>query len=100
MNESLFHRRKFLEYLGLGAAGIGTALVLGNRSHPKAAIVTDSLAQSSSNALAVQATDSKTLPELRGISNWSEQRAAGRAATQNFLSSGDRQRLQNLESLQ
>jgi thiol-disulfide isomerase/thioredoxin len=72
MNESLFHRRKFLGYLGLGAAGLGTALVLGNRSHPTAAsgIVTNSLPQSSGNALAVQATDRKTLPELRGISHW------------------------------
>jgi thiol-disulfide isomerase/thioredoxin len=72
MNESLYQRRKFLGYLGLGVAGIGTALVLGKNSHTTAAngIVTNSLPPASTNALEIQAAASKTLPELSGINQW------------------------------
>jgi thiol-disulfide isomerase/thioredoxin len=70
MNDSLWQRRKFLGYLGLGTAGLGTALVLGNRTHSTTAsgVKINAMAQSATNTLA--ATDSKTLPELRGISHW------------------------------
>lgn len=72
MNEQLWQRRKILWYLGLGAVGASTTLLLGNRSRPvqSSGKVAPSMPQSSASTLTAQASEGKKLPEFQGISHW------------------------------
>ena len=65
-------RRDILKYLGLGIIGAGVATTIGQKLQPvqsNATIFSPNSALTPSQEIALQSAG-KTLPELKGISNW------------------------------
>ncbi len=71
MNRSLLQRRRLLGYLGLGALGVGGAVLqLGQRRTDSPTSVLQELAASAGSATLASLPVGRSLPEFQGISQW------------------------------